>query len=76
MPNVMTWCPTLQRAVPTGVTTEMVRLDTLQIASTFHCPLCGRDHTWQRADAWVDGCPPPPRRPTPQRVRLRSEPAI
>ena len=49
----MITCPIFGKAVPTGITTEMIILDTLDFALTMHCPACRQIHEWTRADAWV-----------------------
>jgi len=40
-------------AVPTGITTEMIILDTLYFPFTMHCPACRQFHSWTRSDAWI-----------------------
>jgi hypothetical protein len=40
-------------AVPTGITTEMIILDTLDFPLTMHCPACRQFHSWSRSDAWI-----------------------
>jgi hypothetical protein len=56
MPNIVTRCPTLGRAVPTGLTTETIIFESLDLdlEIPFRCPACLRMHTWRPAAAWVD----------------------
>jgi len=54
MPNIMIRCPTFGTAVPTGLTTDMIKLDTLQITLTLRCPACKKIHKWKQKDAWVE----------------------
>jgi hypothetical protein len=48
MADIMIKCPIFAKPVPTGITTEMIVLDSLTFELTTHCPAC-------RRDAWVDG---------------------
>jgi hypothetical protein len=41
--------------VPTGITTEMIILDTLTFELSTQCPACRKTHKWKRRDAWIDG---------------------
>jgi hypothetical protein len=56
MPEIMIRCPTLGTAVKTGLSTEMVVLDSLPgtVPIPMRCPACQKLHRWQRKDAWVD----------------------
>jgi hypothetical protein len=55
MPEIVIRCPTFGRAVPTGLRTETILLDSLgDLSIPRHCPACLRVHKWQRKDAWVD----------------------
>jgi hypothetical protein len=55
MPDIMILCPTLKRAVPTGLTTEKIKLESLSgIKIPLRCPACLKTHHWERKDAWVD----------------------
>jgi hypothetical protein len=38
MPRIMIRRPTRQEAVPTGLTTDIIKLDTLDIPVTMRCP--------------------------------------
>jgi hypothetical protein len=56
MPVIMINCPTLGKAVPTGLSTETIVLDSLlDITIPLQCPACLKLHKWRRKDAWVDG---------------------
>ena len=54
MSDIMIKCPVFGRAVPTGITTDMIILETLTFELSTHCPACRRAHKWKRRDAWVD----------------------
>jgi hypothetical protein len=56
MPRIIILCPRLKVAVPTGFTTEMVKLDSIveQMKVTLQCPACGSIHKWTRKDAWTE----------------------
>jgi hypothetical protein len=55
MPMIMIQCPTFKRAVPTGLTTENIKLDSLSgLAIPFQCPVCLKTHRWEREQAWVE----------------------
>jgi hypothetical protein len=54
MADIMIRCPTFGMAVPTGFTTEMIILDTLDFPLTVHCPACREIHRWTRRDAWIE----------------------
>jgi hypothetical protein len=59
MPDIMIRCPIFGGAVPTGLTTEKIKFDSLSgIAIPFRCPACLRTHKWEQKDAWVDGDDP------------------
>jgi hypothetical protein len=53
MADIMISCPLFGTAVPTGITSDMIILDTLNFDLTAHCPACRKIHKWKRADAWV-----------------------
>jgi hypothetical protein len=56
MPMIMIQCPTFKRAIPTGLTTENIKFDSLSgLAIPVQCPVCLKTHRWERADAWVQG---------------------
>jgi hypothetical protein len=54
MPDIMVRCPTVGAAVPTGVTTEVVKFEYIpDIAIPFRCPACLKTHKWRPIMAWV-----------------------
>ena len=55
MANIMIRCPTFNTAVSTGLTTDVIKLDTLDITLSLRCPTCGKLHQWKQKDAWVEG---------------------
>ncbi len=54
MADIMISCPVFGKAVPTGITTDQIILNTLNFTLTTHRPACRKIHKWTRADAWVD----------------------
>ena len=55
MPDIMARCPTLGTNVPTGLTTEAVKFESIpDIAIPFRCPACLKMHNWRPTTAWVD----------------------
>ena len=55
MPDIMVRCPTLRIPVPTGLTTESVKFESIpNIAIPFHCPACLKTHQWRPITAWID----------------------
>ena len=54
MPRIMIRCPTADQPVPTGLTTEIIILDTLETTLSMRCPACRRVHRWRRKDAWIE----------------------
>jgi hypothetical protein len=61
MPRIMIRCWQTKKAVPTGLTTEMVVLDSLSnpmkssmLTLNVRCHLCGSKHKWKYKDAWVE----------------------
>lgn len=54
MADIMISCPIYGKAIPTGLTTHEIILDTLDFALTVQCPACRKIHKWTRADAWVN----------------------
>jgi hypothetical protein len=53
MPDILFRCPTTKRVVPTGLTTDKVKLSSLSgITFTLRCPACLRNHKWQKKDVW------------------------
>jgi hypothetical protein len=54
MPDIMVLCPTVGAVVPTGVTTEVVKFESiLDVAIPFRCPACLKTHKWRPIMAWV-----------------------
>jgi hypothetical protein len=54
MSRIMIRCPTLNWPVPTGLTTDMIKLDSMNMTLIVHCPACDGDHEWKQEDAWVE----------------------
>jgi hypothetical protein len=55
MARILIRCPTLGKAVPTGLTTDAIKFHSLDFKLTLRCPACNNDHDWSRADAWIEG---------------------
>jgi hypothetical protein len=56
MPKIMIRCSTFGTPVPTGLTTEAIKFDSLSgIEIPMQCPACLKNHKWERKDAWIDG---------------------
>jgi hypothetical protein len=56
MPDIMIRCPTVSRAVSTGLNTETVVFASLiDLYMPLQCPACGQVHKWRPPDAWVYG---------------------
>ena len=56
MPGIMILCPTLNKPVETGLTTEKIVFDSLAgVTIRLQCPACLKIHKWELKDAWVDG---------------------
>ena len=55
MSNIMIRCPTFGTAVPTGLTTEKIKFESLsEVRIPLRCPDCFKLHKWERKDAWVE----------------------
>jgi hypothetical protein len=54
MADILITCPIFGKAVPTGVTTEIIVLETLDFPLTMQCPACRKIHRWTKSDAWVE----------------------
>jgi hypothetical protein len=55
MPEIMIRCPMFGTAVPTGLRTEAIVLDSLgDLSIPLDCPACLKVHKWRRKDAWID----------------------
>jgi hypothetical protein len=60
MSDILTRCSKTGEAIRTGLTTEMIELDTLpKISIPIQCPACGQQHTWTPSAAWIEGDRPP-----------------
>jgi hypothetical protein len=62
MPQIMIRCRRTKKAIPTGLTTELLVLESLSIpidslilTSKARCCICGSKHKWNHKDAWVAG---------------------
>jgi endogenous inhibitor of DNA gyrase (YacG/DUF329 family) len=54
MPNIMIRCPTVGTAVPTGLSTEKIRFESLSgVTMPLQCPACRKLHHWERKAAWI-----------------------
>jgi hypothetical protein len=48
-------CPIVGTAVPTGLTTETIKFESLSgVTVPLQCPACGKLHKWEHRDAWVE----------------------
>lgn len=55
MPRIMIRCPSLRVDIPTGLTTEKIKFDSIAgIRMPVECPACGRLHIWERKQAWIE----------------------
>ena len=65
MARVLVTCPTTRQFVSTGVELEPRAFEDLPPeARSFRCGACDQQHTWSKADAYVEAQHPPPRRRT------------
>jgi hypothetical protein len=47
-------CPNLGRIVPTGLTTEKIKLSSLSdVKLRLQCPACLKIHKWGQKEAWI-----------------------
>lgn len=53
MPKIMIKCPVREKAVPTGLTTEAIKLYSITMRLKLRCPECEEFHKWDCKDAWV-----------------------
>jgi hypothetical protein len=53
---VMIKCPTTTEMAWTGLARARITLDDIADPARFEfrCPVCGRLHTWRKADAWLE----------------------
>jgi hypothetical protein len=55
MAKIMIRCPVFETAVPTGLTTEEIKIEALSgLTMPLRCPACLNFHKWQMKDVWVD----------------------
>ncbi len=55
MPKIMIRCPIVGIAVPTGLTTETIKFESLSsVTIPLRCPACRKLHKWEQKDAWVE----------------------
>jgi hypothetical protein len=50
---VMVRCPTVDKAVPTGITCDLAGFTTLTSPKQLRCPQCADIHEWSLQDAWL-----------------------
>jgi hypothetical protein len=54
MPDILTRCPKTGRTIKTGLTTEMIEIDSLpRVPIPVWCPECGSTHFWTSLTAWM-----------------------
>ena len=51
--DVMVRCPSLDKAVATGIRCEIREFADLRAHSEFSCTVCGLEHDWSVEDAWL-----------------------
>lgn len=55
MPKIMIRCPILEVPVPTGLTTEAIKFESLSgVTIPLRCPACRKLHEWEHKEAWVE----------------------
>jgi hypothetical protein len=61
MPRIMIRCPETDKAVPTGLNTELIKLDSMRIRvdsvvlkMPLRCAACKSVHEWTYKDAWIE----------------------
>jgi hypothetical protein len=56
MGAIMIRCPTTNQLVAVGIDTDKESFESLpNVAATpVHCPLCGQEHAWSKADAILE----------------------
>jgi hypothetical protein len=55
MPQILIRCPVFGRVIPTGLSTEKVRFDSLSgIQFSVVCPACEKTHRWKQPKAWIE----------------------
>ena len=56
--DIVIRCPQTKRPVPTGLTTDMIVLETLpNVGVPLPCRACGQIHRWTPNDAWAADIP-------------------
>jgi hypothetical protein len=56
--DIVIRCPQTQRPVRTGLTTDMVILETLpSVSLPLRCRACGQIHRWRPEEAWTAELP-------------------
>jgi hypothetical protein len=54
MSEIVIRCPNTRRVVPTGLTTEQIKLTSLSgLKLRVLCPACSKTHTWGQREAWL-----------------------
>jgi hypothetical protein len=54
MPDILTRCPKTGQTIKTGLTTEMIEIDSLpRVPIPVWCPLCSSTHSWTSLTAWI-----------------------
>ena len=55
MSDIMIRCPIRGIPVPTGLTTQTIKFESLSgITIPLQCPACLKTHQWQQKEAWVE----------------------
>jgi hypothetical protein len=54
MPDILTRCPKTGRTIKTGLTTDMIEIDSLpRVPVPVWCPECDSTHFWTSLTAWI-----------------------
>jgi hypothetical protein len=54
MPDIMIRCPVIGTPVPTGLTMEKIKFESLSgVELSMQCPACRKLHKWESKGAWV-----------------------
>jgi len=72
MSDIVIVCPRKRKVVSTGLTTEMIMLESMRemgMMVPLQCPACCRLHYWSYEDAWVE--PSAAVDPSPPQFKLR-----
>lgn len=55
MPNVMIKCPETNKPVSTGIAMDEKSFNSSTLSNNnVQCPHCGKMHTWQKEDAYLE----------------------